>query len=179
MAQIEIIVGSKKTDTPMIEESKMLDVLNEIGVSWRLTANSAHRHPDHLGDFVIDCIKNGTKVFIGVASMAAALPGAIASFINPCNSKLGVINVVVIGVALSSDEFKNGLDALLAMTRMPPGVPVLAAGIGKSGCYNAAITACQIISIFDVSIHAKTWSLVKKIRESKKPEIGYRQSKKE
>ena len=178
MAQIEIIVGSKKTDTPMIKESKMLDVLNDIGVSWRLSAISAHRHPNSLGDFVVECIKNGTKVFIGVAGMAAALPGAIASFIDPCNSKIGAINVVVIGVSLPSDEFKSGLDALLSITRMPPGVPVLTAGIGKPGCYNAAIMACQIVGIFDVKVHDKVWRFVKLERESKNPEIGYLKSEK-
>lgn len=138
MPKVCIILGSN-SDKSIVMESGMLNVFNEIKVSWELSVISAHRNHHELQKYCrekvdeIDC-------FIGVAGMAAALPGAIVSIIGD--------EKVVIGVPLKSDIL-DGLDALYSMVRMPSGRPVAVCGIGKSGLYNAAILACQIIALSD------------------------------
>lgn len=137
-----VIVAGSKNDRSKIDQSKMLEILNEIGISWTLSYISAHRNDSALTEFCQDAIVNGAKVFIGIAGMAAALPGAIASktkFILP-----------VIGVPLSaSDGLLSGMDALMAILRLPPGVPVLVPGIDIPGLKNAALAAAQIIALAD------------------------------
>lgn len=172
MAQVELIIGSKKTNGKIVEESGMFGVLNEIEVDWRLSNISAHRQPEALKEHCIDCILNGTDVFIGGAAMSAGLPGAISSYIDPRLTPLNRVNVVVIGVALSSDEFLDAQDALYSMVRMPPGIVVLTAGIGKAGLYNAALAACQIVALTKNDVHDRLWKFIKKSREKKKEEIG-------
>ena len=143
MSQIVIILGSEN-DKEVVEESKMLDVLDGVGVSWKVSIISAHRNPKQLVNYCIKMEKGGTLVFVAAAGMAAALPGAIASHVR---------HLPVIGVPLIS-EVLDGQDALFSMVRMPSGIPVAVPGIGKSGLYNAAILACQIVAIKDSTVEA-------------------------
>jgi len=144
MPKIIIILGSG-SDRQIVEESGMLNILDEIGVSWEVSIISAHRNPKELKDYCLKTEKNGALAYIGVAGMTAVLPGAIASNIQTRRP--------VIGVPLVS-EILDGLDALLAMVRMPSGIPVLVPGIGKSGLRNAAIAACQIVAVNDSNVDA-------------------------
>ncbi len=147
MSQVVIILGSE-SDLGIVKESKMLEVLDEIGVSWELSIISAHRNSEELQNYCMEKYKypcrgradkdKDAEVFIGVAGMAAALPGVIASHVRCCP---------VIGVPLVSSDIPSGLDALYSMVRMPAGVPVAVPGIGKPGLYNAALLACQIIAL--------------------------------
>lgn len=137
MAEIDIIIGSG-TDEKKIKESGMLDLLNQVRVSWDLSIISAHRHKKDLNRHCVVAINEGTKVFIAAAGMSAALPGDVASTV-------GII-AMTIGVPLLSDDgFCGGLDSLLSTTRMPKGVSLLVSGVDKAGLFNAAISACQIV----------------------------------
>lgn len=133
---VTIILGSE-SDLPILEEAKITELFNTVGVNWSISIASAHRHPDELTEFCRKQKEAGTLVFVGAAGMAAALPGCISAAI--------VGTVPVLGVALPSKEFSDAMDAVLAMVRMPSGRPVACCGIGKSGFYNAAITACAIV----------------------------------
>jgi len=139
MPQVIIILGSR-SDKQVVEESKMLDILDDVGASWELSIISAHRNSDKLQRYCAAMKLSGALVFIGVAGMAAHLPGAIATNVHA--------RLPVIGVPLVSDIL-DGLDALFSMARMPKGIPVAVTGIGESALYNAAILACQIIALKD------------------------------
>lgn len=133
--QVVIIVGSE-SDFNVLKESGLLEVLQEIEISFYVAVISAHRNLKELIEFCEEAISYGALVFIGVAGMATALPGAIA----------GATRVVpVIGVPL--DE--KGLSSVIYM---PPGVPVLCPGIGVSGLKNAAIAVCQILGLKDSAV---------------------------
>lgn len=127
MPDIVILAGSE-SDLPQVVESKMLDVIETVGLSYSLNVASAHRNSRELAVFIARQSKP-TKVYIGIAGMAAALPGAIAG-------ADGMHHPVI---AVPLDE--HGIDSCLYM---PPGVPVLLAGVGKTGLKNAAIAAVQI-----------------------------------
>ena len=130
-AQVQIVMGSE-SDAGLIMEAKLADTLRSVGVTYEVGVCSAHRNPEELATFASQICKSGAEVFIGVAGMAAALPGALAG-----NTRM---TKPVIAVPL--DQY--GIDSCL---RMPPGVPVLLAGVGKPGLKNAAIAACQILAI--------------------------------
>ncbi len=134
---VHIILGSD-SDLPAVHTSGMLDILMSLQISWELSIISAHRHPDALGDYVKG---EDPKLYLAVAGMAAALAGVISAH---CNG-----TVPVIAVALAPDNFLSGLDALLSTVRMPPGRPVLTAGLGTAGLRNAAIAAAQILAVTD------------------------------
>lgn len=156
--EVSIIAGSD-SDRPIIDKSEMLDILNAIGISWTLSYASAHRNDADLTEFCQNSVVNGVKLFIGIASMAAALPGGIAAKIE--------CDLPVIGVPLvASDNITDGMDALMAMIRLPPGVPVMVVGIGKPGLKNAALAAAQIIALSDET--GKTKEKLKEYLSSKK-----------
>lgn len=134
---VAIILGSRR-DLEIVERSKMLTVLNDVGVSWRMSIVSAHRNLPELIELTKRCVEEGTSVFIGIAGMAAALPGTISSILGG--------SVPVLGVGLSS-KILDGLDALLSEARMPPGRPVAFCGLDEAGLYNAAILACSILAL--------------------------------
>ncbi len=112
-------------------------VLGEFGVKHELVVASAHRSPDRLREVVI---RSPAKVFIAIAGMAAALPGTVAAMVpRP-----------VIGVPVSG---KLNLDAILAVSQMPPGVPV--AAVALDGAENAALLAVEILALGDEGLAAK------------------------
>lgn len=141
--QIQVILGSD-SDRKVVDESGMLDILQELGIKWQLSYISAHRHKDELRNFC--CLKareNWAKVFITAAGMMPGLPGDVAGWTNA--------GIPVIGVVLDSPTIP-GKDTIATAISMPKGTPVLFAGIGKPGLANAAIAAAQILAVKDPRI---------------------------
>lgn len=136
-----IIMGSDSDLSVMEKTAKILD---EIGIPYHMTVASAHRTPQRTLRIVKDAEKEGVDTIIAGAGMAAHLPGVIASHTI----------VPVIGVPLDASSLK-GMDALLSMVQMPPGVPVATVAIGKAGAKNAALLAAQIIARKDTTIAKK------------------------
>lgn len=130
MARLHIFVGSR-SDLETVKKSKMTEPLDAADISWALHICSAHRNPDELSRFVKDIRDRGAEMLIGVAGMAAALPGALAG--------ASEMKVPVLGVPLDED----GIDSCLYM---PPGVPVATMGVGVAGLRNAGIFACQVLT---------------------------------
>lgn len=135
---VSIIMGST-SDLPVME--KAAQFLNEMEIPFEINALSAHRTPEEVEKFTKGASKRGIKVIIAAAGMAAHLPGVIAS----------MTTLPVIGVPIKSSL--DGMDALLAIVQMPPGIPV--ATVGINGALNAAILALQIIASGDAKAQAK------------------------
>ncbi|OFX85721.1 MAG: 5-(carboxyamino)imidazole ribonucleotide mutase [Bacteroidetes bacterium GWF2_33_16] len=131
-AKVSIIMGST-SDLPIME--KAAKVLNDFKIPFEINALSAHRTPDEVEKFAKSARENGIEVIIAGAGMAAHLPGVIAA----------MTTVPVIGVPINASL--NGLDALLAIVQMPPGIPV--ATVGIDGAQNAGILAVQILATAD------------------------------
>ncbi len=142
--QVLIVIGSKN-DQDRVKESGMTKVFDQVGVSYSLSIISAHRNSEDLRTFCRSHSKN--VVFIGIAGMSAALPGAIAANVG--------FKVPVLGVALRSEGYPDAHDAVLSMTRMPAGVPVAFCGSDKPGLDNAALIACQMLAMGDEKLMAK------------------------
>lgn len=129
--RVAIITGSVN-DLPKMESA--VEILKEYGVTVDVRCLSAHRAHAGLSDFIAETAENGTDVIIAAAGMAAALPGVVASqTILP-----------VIGVPLSGSVL-DGMDALLSIVQMPPGIPV--ATVAVNGGKNAAFLALQIMAV--------------------------------
>lgn len=126
-----IIMGSD-SDFPVVE--KGYKILQEFGVETEVRVISAHRTPDEAMSFAKNADSNGYEVIIAAAGKAAHLPGVLA----------GCTSLPVIGVPIKSSELE-GMDALLAIVQMPPGVPV--ATVAINGAENAALLAIQILSV--------------------------------
>lgn len=131
-AQISIIMGST-SDYPVME--KAAKFLNDMQVPFEVNALSAHRTPQEVEQFARQAEERGIRVIIAGAGMAAALPGVIAA-----NTSLPVIGVPIKGML-------DGLDAMLSIVQMPPGIPV--ATVGVNGAQNAGILAVQMLSLSD------------------------------
>lgn len=136
--KVSIIMGST-SDLPVME--KAAQVLNDFKIPFEMNALSAHRTPEEVETFAKGAENRGIKVIIAAAGMAAHLPGVIAS----------MTKLPVIGVPINSSL--DGMDALLAIVQMPPGIPV--ATVGIDGAQNAGILAAQILSICDDTISAE------------------------
>ena len=136
MTQVHIVLGSA-SDLDAVKATLMTETLAAVGVTSALSVCSAHRNIEELGRFVERALGAGARVFIGVAGLAAALPGALAGLTN--------MTIPVIGVPM--DE--HGIDSCVYM---PPGVPVLTAGVGKVGLKNAALAAAQILAVGDATL---------------------------
>lgn len=125
-----LIVAGSESDRPVVEKAE--DVLREAGVAYHFEVASAHRNPDRVAELARTAADEGYRVIIAAAGLAAALPGVMAA-----HSKLPVIGLPVGAGAL------RGVDALLAIAQMPPGVPVAAVGIDAGA--NAAHLALRIL----------------------------------
>ncbi|NVO19233.1 MAG: 5-(carboxyamino)imidazole ribonucleotide mutase [Bacteroidetes bacterium] len=147
---VSIIMGST-SDLPVMEAAAK--VLNELKVPFEMNALSAHRTPEKVEEFASQAHNRGVKVIIAGAGMAAHLPGVIAAF-TP---------IPVIGVPVKSSF--EGLDSLLAIVQMPPGIPV--ATVAVNGAQNAGILAAQIIATGD----AELFDRVLAFKESLKKKI--------
>ena len=135
---VSIIMGST-SDLPVME--KAAKFLDDLQVPFELQALSAHRTPSEVEQFAREAESRGLRVIIAAAGMAAALPGVIAA-----NTTLPVIGVPIKGML-------DGLDALLSIVQMPPGIPV--ATVGVNGAQNAAVLACEMLAIVDDAIAAR------------------------
>ena len=135
---VSIIMGST-SDLPVME--KAAKFFDEMEIPFEINALSAHRTPEMVEEFAKNAHLRGIKVIIAAAGMAAHLPGVIAS----------MTPLPVIGVPINSTL--EGIDALLAIVQMPPGIPV--ATVGINGALNGAILALQMISTADEEMQQK------------------------
>ena len=133
--QVSIIMGST-SDLPVME--KACKLLDEMQVPFEVNALSAHRTPEAVEEFARTAKSRVIRVIIAGASMAAALPGVIAA-----STTLPVIGVPIKGML-------DGLDAMLSIIQMPPGIPV--ATVGVNGAQNAAILAVEMLALSDESL---------------------------
>jgi len=124
------------SDLPIMK--KAADFLNEMKIPFEINALSAHRTPKEVEQFAKNAEPRGIKVIIAAAGMAAHLPGVIAS----------MVKIPVIGVPIKASL--DGLDSLLAIVQMPPGIPVATVGIDAS--QNAGILAAQILALSDTKL---------------------------
>jgi 5-(carboxyamino)imidazole ribonucleotide mutase len=135
---VSIIMGST-SDLPVMEAAAKF--LNEMQIPFEINALSAHRTPEKVEEFAKGAYGRGIRVIIAAAGMAAHLPGVIAA----------MTTVPVIGVPIKASL--EGLDALLAIVQMPPGIPV--ATVGINGAQNAGILAAEILATSDADLHKK------------------------
>ena len=130
-ALVGILVGS---DSDRERMQAATDELDERGIGWELEVRSAHRTPDAVAEYARTARERGLRVLICGAGLAAALPGVVAAHTD----------LPVIGVPLRSRlSVLDGLDALLSIAQMPPGVPV--ATVGVDNARNAAVLAARVL----------------------------------
>lgn len=138
MSKVFIIIGSK-SDMEYAEKCKaQLDVFHIESV---IEVSSAHRHPEQTKNLIKQAEKDGFEVIIAMAGLSAALPGVSAAY-----SLLPVI-----GVPLPAAL--GGMDSLLSVAQMPPGIPVAAVAIGSPGAKNAAVLAARILALKDEKVN--------------------------
>ncbi len=137
-AIVSIIMGST-SDLPVMDKAAKL--LDEFEIPFEINALSAHRTPEEVERFAKNAQKNGIKVIIAAAGMAAHLPGVIAA----------MTTLPVIGVPIKATL--DGMDALLAIVQMPPGIPV--ATVGIDAAQNAGILAVQMLALGDPELQSK------------------------
>src|ERR1051325_8028516 len=136
-ATVGILVGSESDRERM---QGAMDELDSRGIGWEFDVRSAHRTPDAVAEYAKTAKDRGLKVLICGAGLAAALPGVVAAHTE----------LPVIGVPLrSSMSVLDGLDALLSIVQMPPGVPV--ATVGVDNAKNAAVLAARIVGVAGTS----------------------------
>ena len=136
---VSIIMGST-SDLPVME--KAAKFLNEMEIPFEMNALSAHRTPEKVEEFAKGAYEKGIRVIIAGAGMAAHLPGVIAA----------MTPIPVIGVPIKASL--DGIDSLLAIVQMPPGIPVATVGINSA--LNAGILAAQILSTDNIELFGKT-----------------------
>ena len=136
--RVSIIMGST-SDLPVMEKAAKL--FDEFEIPFEINALSAHRTPREVEVFANNARKNGIQVIIAAAGMAAHLPGVIAS----------MTTLPVIGVPINASL--DGMDALLAIVQMPPGIPVATVGINEA--LNAALLAVQMLAVNDEALQQK------------------------
>ena len=130
-ALVGIVMGSK-SDMPAMERAG--EELEERGIRFEMRVMSAHRDPETVAEYARNARMRGLKVIIAGAGLSAALPGVVAAHTD----------LPVIGVPLTSKtSIAGGLDALLSIAQMPPGVPV--ATVGVDNAKNAAVLAARIL----------------------------------
>ena len=137
--EVAIIMGSDSDLTIMKDAAQILE---DFDISYELTIVSAHRTPQRMVQYATEAGQKGIKVIIAGAGGSAHLPGMIAS----------LTSLPVIGVPIKGNSL-DGLDSLLSIVQMPPGVPV--ATVAINGGKNAAILACQILGVENKTIFEK------------------------
>ena len=135
---VGIVMGSQSDWETMKNASATLETL---GISNQVAIHSAHRTPHRLTEWVMQLEKQGTKVFIAGAGMAAALPGVVAA----------ITTKPVLGCPMQT-SFMGGLDSLLSMVQMPGGIPVGVMAVGRAGAINSALLAASILGLSDPEI---------------------------
>ena len=132
MPKVLIVIGSK-SDSEYAEKCR--GQLETFGIESTLEVSSAHRHPERTGELAAKAEENGFEIVIAMAGLAAALPGVVAAHTN----------LPVIGVPLPAAL--GGMDSLLAIVQMPPGIPVATVAIGSPGAKNAAVLAARMLAL--------------------------------
>jgi len=145
---VSIIMGST-SDWKVME--KAANQLNELEIPFEVNALSAHRTPEAVEKFAKTAADRGIKVIIAGAGMAAHLPGVISS----------MTSLPVIGVPINASL--DGMDSLLAIVQMPPGIPV--ATVGINGAQNAALLAVQMIATGDSTLYEKLQNFKESLKE--------------
>ena len=135
---VAIVMGSRSDWPTMQCAAESLDLL---GVAYEAKVVSAHRTPDRLYEFAKGAKARGVKVIIAGAGGAAHLPGMVAA----------MTELPVLGVPVRSKSL-DGLDSLLSIAQMPPGVPVGALAVGEAGARNAGLLAAQILALADPAL---------------------------
>jgi len=165
MKKIAIIMGSD-SDLPVMKDCA--EFLDELGIEYIVDIVSAHRTPDKMFKFARDAKKNGIAVIVAGAGGAAHLPGMVAS-LTP---------LPVIGVPIKSAHL-SGLDSLLSIVSMPPGIPV--ATMAVNGAKNAGILAAKILGVSDPAVYEKVEEYMKSLEDmvegkaDKLGKMGYEQ----
>jgi len=145
--KVSIIMGST-SDLPVMKEAA--EILNDFGIPFEINALSAHRTPDEVEAFSKSARDRGIRVIIAGAGMAAHLAGVIAA----------MTAVPVIGVPIKASL--EGMDSLLAMVQMPPGIPV--ATVAINGARNAGILAVQILATGDADLYGRLLDFKKDLK---------------
>ncbi len=145
---VSIIMGST-SDLPVME--KAAKFLDEMHIPFEMNALSAHRTPVEVEEFAKGAAPRGVKVIIAGAGMAAALPGVIAA-----GTTLPVIGVPIKGML-------DGLDAMLSIIQMPPGIPV--ATVGVNGALNAGILAAEMLALADEELAGRLLAYKQGLKE--------------
>ena len=138
MPLVAVILGSKTDEEVM---RTCTDYLTKFGISYEMKILYAHRQPEETAQYVKNAEKEGYKILIAAAGMAAHLPGFCAS----------LTTLPVIGVPLGGSELQ-GVDALYSIVQMPAGIPVATLAIGSAGARNAAVLAAEILALHDDSL---------------------------
>ena len=133
MPLVGVLMGSR-SDEPLMQET--VDVLNQMGIDHEVGVISAHRTPERCMEYAKTARDRGLEVIIAGAGGSAGLPGVLASWTT----------IPIIGVPLPTSDLK-GVDALYAVTQMPPGIPVAGVAIGSWGARNAGFLAAQILGL--------------------------------
>lgn len=140
MPRVAIVTGSK-SDLPALEPCTQM--LDQLGIEHEVHVMSAHRSPAKVQQFASGADKAGIEVVIAAAGMAAHLPGVVAAYTQ----------LPVIGVPIASGQHGvSGLDSLLSIVQMPPGIPVACMAI--NGARNAALYAAAILALKHDSVKA-------------------------
>ncbi len=149
VGKVAVILGSK-SDLPLVESC--IKTLKEFEIDFDVRIISAHRTPELLEEYLNE---SDAEIFIAAAGYAAHLPGVVASkTLKP-----------VIGIPLDTSPLMGGLDALLSIVQMPPGIPVATVTVGKAGGTNAAVLAAQILSLKYPQLEEKLKEYRQKMKE--------------
>ncbi len=146
--KVSIIMGST-SDYPVMEDAARF--LNDMKIPFEINALSAHRTPEMVEKFATGAAERGIQVIIAAAGMAAHLPGVIAA----------MTTLPVIGVPMKASL--EGIDAVLSIIQMPPGIPV--ATVGINAARNAAILAVQILALNDERLQKDLLGFKKELKE--------------
>jgi len=136
--QVAVVMGS---DSDLAAMKRCLEQLDALGIAHEVRILSAHRTPAAVDEFAAAAAGRGIKVLIAAAGMSAALAGTLAARTT----------LPVIGVAMASGPLA-GIDALLSIVQMPPGVPVACVGVDAAGAVNAAVYAAEILAASDTDL---------------------------
>ncbi len=156
---VGIVVGSESDLAVM---NKCGEVLDTYGIGWEIGVMSAHRAGDVVRSYARQAPERGLRVIVAGAGAAAHLPGVLAS----------LTSLPVIGVPLAATPL-IGIDALLSIVQMPPGIPVATVAVGDMGARNAGHLAAEIIALFDADVAAKLAEHRARMRETAKPPEGF------
>ena len=133
MPQVGVVMGSA-SDDPVVQQT--VRVLEDLGIDYEVRVLSAHRTPEGVREYAQKARKRGIEVLIAAAGGSAGLPGVLASWTT----------IPIIGIPLASSELK-GIDSLMSIAQMPPGIPVACVAVGAWGARNSAYLAAQILGL--------------------------------